>query len=397
MTLPISERLDAVAPSVTLAITAKAKRLRKQGVDIISFGAGEPDFDTPSHIKESAAASLDQGISKYTNVRGIDALRSAVATSTNQCHGTSFSADNVIVNCGAKHSLFNICMTLLNPSDEVIVLSPYWVSYPDMVRIAGGVPKIVTTSDSFEPQIEKIADAVTSKTKAIILNTPSNPTGAVYAPSTLRDIAKLCLDKGIVIIADDIYRHLVYGDTQYQSIARLCPDIVSQTIFVDGVSKAYAMTGWRIGYTVADTNFISAMAKVQGQSTSNPAHISQVAALAALQGPQDCIETMKKSFNERRIAMCELLRSIPAVSCATPGGAFYAFPKIAAYLGKKTAEGKTITTDAELCDYAIDKGVACVPGSGFGAPGYIRLSYACSLDDIKTGLSRLKTTLLSLA
>ena len=407
-----ASRLDPVKPSITLAVTAKAGRLRANGIDVISFGAGEPDFDTPAHIKDAVRQALDKGaVGKYTEVGGIKPLREAIAASLAKVHGLVLSPDDVLVSAGAKHSLFNLFMALLDPGDEVIIPAPYWVSYPDMVLIAGGKPVIVPTSATahFTMSGAAFASAVTSRTRAVVLNTPSNPTGAVYGRAQLEEIAEVAVAKNILVISDDIYRELVYGDARYVSIASLGKDIAERTVLVDGVSKTYAMTGWRIGYAAvvgasagASANaglsgLIKAMSKMQGQSTSNPTHAAQVAALAAVSGPQECVAEMRRAFDGRRVEMVNLLRSIPGVSCLAPSGAFYAFPDISAYLGKSTPEGRVLADDAQLCDWLVDAGrVAIVPGSGFGAPGFARLSYACSTRDIREGIGRIAQALATL-
>jgi len=394
-----ASRLAAVKPSITLAITAKAKRMKAEGVDIISFGAGEPDFDTPDHIKAAARDALDKGVAKYTNVRGINPLREAVAAEMKQAHGVDYPIDQVLVSCGAKHSLFNIFMSMLDPGDEVIIPAPYWVSYPAMVQIGGGSPVIVNTTadDGFTLNPDAFEAAITDHTRALVLNTPSNPTGAVYSKAQLEAIAAIVLKHDLYVISDDIYRSLVYGNTEYCSIASLSSEIAARTILVDGVSKTYAMTGWRIGFTAGPSALINAMAKIQGQSTSNASHIAQVAATAALTGPQEPVAEMKKAFNARRMEIVERLRSIPGVNCREPLGAFYAFPDISAYVGKANAEGKVLEDDVAVCDYLIDAaGVAIVPGAGFGAPGFARMSYACSMDDIKNGVDRMGKALVAL-
>ncbi len=394
-----ASRLASVKPSITLAITAKAKRMKAEGADIISFGAGEPDFDTPDHIKAAARDALDKGVAKYTNVRGINPLREAVVAEMNKAHGVDYSIDHVLVSCGAKHSLFNIFMAMLDPGDEVIIPAPYWVSYPAMVRIGGGTPVIVetTAADGFTLNADALEAAITDHTRAIVLNTPSNPTGAVYSKAQLEAIAAVVLEHDLYVISDDIYRSLVYGNTEYHSIASLSPEIAARTILVDGVSKTYAMTGWRIGFTTGPAPLINAMAKIQGQSTSNASHIAQVAATAALTGPQEPVAEMKKAFNERRLEIVERLRAIPGVDCREPLGAFYAFPDISAYVGKSNADGKVLEDDVAVCDYLIDAaGVAIVPGAGFGAPGFARMSYACAMDDIKQGVDRMGKALTAL-
>ena len=400
--LKLASRLDPIKPSITLAVTAKAARLKAEGVDVVSFGAGEPDFDTPAHIKDAARAALDQGVGKYTDVAGTLALRKAIAAEMSRVHKAAIDPANVLVSVGAKHSLYNLFMALIDPGDEVLVPAPYWVSYPDMVMLAGGTPIALATrpEDDFAVTAAQVAAACTPKTRAIVLNNPSNPTGAVYTRAQIEALAEVVVAKNLLVISDDIYRSLVYAGAEYVSIAAISPELADRTVLIDGVSKTYAMTGWRIGYTsvtAALAPLIKAMSKIQGQSTSNPSHIAQVATLAALTGPQDCVETMRKAFDERRIAMVKLLRAIPNVSCREPKGAFYAFPDLGAYVGKTTPEGKQIASDVELCDWLLDAGkVAVVPGSGFGAPGHVRLSYACSMANIENGVGRMARSLATL-
>jgi len=395
MTLKIASRLDPIKPSITLAVTAKAARLKAEGVDVISFGAGEPDFDTPEHIKNAVREALDKGVGKYTDVAGIAVLRKAIASEMSRVHKTKIEAENILVSAGAKHSLFNLFMALIDPGDEVLIPAPYWVSYPDMVMLAGGKPVILTTraEDDFTVTAEQVAAACTAKTRAIVLNNPSNPTGAVYTRAQIEALAKVVLDKDILVISDDIYRSLVYAGAEYVSIAAISQAVADHTVLIDGVSKTYAMTGWRIGYTAttaALAPLIKAMSKIQGQSTSNATHAAQIATFAALTGTQEPVETMRKAFDERRVEMVKLLRAIPDVQCREPKGAFYAFPDISAYVGKTTPDGKKLATDVELCDWLVDVGrVAVVPGSGFGAPGHVRLSYACSMPNIIEGVGRL--------
>jgi len=397
MTMKLASRLSAVKPSITLAVTAKAKQLRAEGVDVVGFGAGEPDFDTPEHIKQAAREALaGSAVAKYTAVTGIPELRKAVAAELNRTHGIGLSPDQIIVSTGAKQSLFNIFMAMLDEGDEVVIPAPYWVSYPDMVRIAGGTPVIVDTSmeNGFAMEGEDFRRAITDRTRALVLCTPSNPTGAIYDRARLEAIAKLCIENDIYVVSDDIYRSLVYGRAEYVSIASLSPEIAARTVLVDGVSKTYAMTGWRIGYTAGPPELIKAMAKIQGQSTSGATHIAQYAALAALEGPQECVGEMRKAFDQRRLEIVERLRAIPGVKCPEPHGAFYVFPDFSAFLGKKTPDGKAIEDDVALCEYLVEVGkVAVVPGSAFGAPGFLRLSYACSLEDVKRGVERIRETL----
>ena len=402
MSLKLASRLDPIKPSITLAVTAKAARLKAEGIDVISFGAGEPDFDTPKHIKDAAVAALDRGVGKYTDVAGILPLRNAIAAEMSRVHKAAFDPANVLVSNGAKHSLYNCFMALIDPGDEVLIPAPYWVSYPDMVMLAGGTPITLPTqaSDDFAVTAAQVAAACTARTRAIVLNNPSNPTGAVYTRAQIEALAEVVVAKDLLVISDDIYRSLVYGGAEYVSIAAISQALADRTILVDGVSKTYAMTGWRIGYTTVTSALaplVKAMNKIQGQSTSNPSHIAQVATLAALTGPQGCVETMRKAFDERRLAMVKLLRAIPNVQCREPKGAFYAFPDFGAHIGKTTPEGKAIANDVELCDWLLDAGkVAVVPGSGFGAPGHVRLSYACSMANIEAGVGRIASTLATL-
>ncbi len=402
--IKIASRLDPIKPSITLAVTAKAAKLKADGIDVVSFGAGEPDFDTPAHIKDAAKASLEKGaVAKYTEVGGVVALRKAIAAELSTVHKMTIDPADVLVSSGAKHSLYNLFMALIDPGDEVLIPAPYWVSYPDMVMLAGGRPIILETKaeNDFAVTAEQVAAACSPKTRAIVLNNPSNPTGAVYSKAQIEALAKVVIEKDLLVISDDIYRQLVYGDAQYFSIAAVSPEVAKRTILVDGVSKTYAMTGWRIGYTATGKELaplIKAMAKIQGQSTSNPTHIAQVATIAALTGPQEVVGTMRKAFDERRQEIVKLLRAIPNVQCREPKGAFYAFPDLSAYVGKKTPEGSILDDDVQLCDWLVEVGkVAVVPGSGFGAPGFVRLSYATSMDNIREGVGRLAKSLGSLS
>ena len=395
--IKIASRLDPIKPSITLAVTAKAAKLKADGIDIVSFGAGEPDFDTPDHIKAAVHAALDKpGSGKYTEVGGTLALRKAIAAELSGVHKTTIEPDQILVSSGAKHSLYNLFMALIDPGDEVLIPAPYWVSYPDMVMLAGGRPVILETKaeDDFAVTAAQVAAACTARTRAIVLNNPSNPTGAVYTRAQIEALAKVVVEKDILVISDDIYRQLVYGDAEYVSIAAVNPEVAKRTILVDGVSKTYAMTGWRIGYTAGPLPLIKAMAKIQGQSTSNPTNVAQIATLAALTGSQECVGTMRKAFDERRVEMVKLLRAIPNVACREPKGAFYAFPDLSAYIGKKSPEGSILDDDVQLCDWLVEVGkVAVVPGSGFGAPGFVRLSYATSMENIRDGVGRLAKAL----
>jgi aspartate aminotransferase len=395
-TFRLSSRLAEIKPSVTLAVTAKAARLRAEGLDVIGFGAGEPDFDTPDHIKDAAKRALDAGQTKYTEVGGTIALRKAICKEMEKAHGLRFAPDQVLVSCGAKHSLYNLFHALLDPGDEVIVPAPYWVSYPDIVKLAGGTPVVIETraEDGFLVKPEQLHRAITSRTRAFILCSPSNPTGGAYDERDLNALRPVFEEHGIMVVADDIYRRLAYGDYRFKEIATLSPAMAERTVIVDGFSKTYSMTGWRLGYTVGPRTLIQAMATLQGQSTSNPTSIAQAAAVVALEGPEEPIEEMRREFDRRRQVMVEKLRAIPGVSCYDPRGAFYCFPDLSAYVGRRPKGGEKIDDDVRLCDYLLDVGrVAVVPGSGFGAPGFVRLSYATSMANITKGLDRMAEAL----
>ncbi|HEX8953022.1 MAG TPA: pyridoxal phosphate-dependent aminotransferase [Polyangia bacterium] len=380
-------------PSLTLAVSAKANKLKAQGVDVIAFGVGEPDFDTPDHIKEAAVAAMKKGCGKYTAVSGTPELRAAAAAELNAAHGTKYAAENVIVSVGAKHSLFNLFMALLDDGDEVIVPSPCWVSYPEIVAMAGGKPVLVDTvpDDGYQLHYESLARAVTPKTRAIVLNSPCNPTGAVYDKDSMEAVARVMREnKELLVVTDDIYRRLVYG-VEWISLCRHAPDIADRVLLVDGVSKTYAMTGWRIGFTAGPTALIKAMDTLQGQSTTNPAAVAQAAAVAALTGPQDSVAAMHAEFDKRRRAMVDGLRAIPKVKLHEPRGAFYCFPDLSAYVGGKCKD------DVALAEWILEKGrVAVVPGSGFFAPGFVRLSYATSMSNVQEGVKRIAEALAQL-
>jgi len=399
-TLKLSARLGKIKPSLTLAVTAKAAALVRAGVDVIGYGAGEPDFDTPSHIKEAAKRALDAGATKYTDVGGTPELRRAVAAWLNAAHGgLGLSEANILVSCGAKHSLYNLFQALLDEGDEVIIAAPYWVSYPEQVVMAGGTPVIVETrpEDGFLFSGAQLDAACTPRTRALVLVSPSNPTGAVASRRHLTEIAEVCVQRNLLCISDDIYRSLVYGGAEYAQIATLSPPMRERTLLIDGVSKTYAMTGWRIGFCAAPGELIRGMATMQGQSTSNPAAVSQAAALAALTGPQDCVESMRREFDRRRVVMVERLRAMPGVACVEPRGAFYAFPDLRRCLGRRPPGGGIVDDDLALAEYLLERArVAIVPGSGFGAPGFARLSYATSLEKIETGLARMHSALAEL-
>jgi aspartate aminotransferase len=396
----LARRLSVVEPSPTLAVSAKAAKLKAQGIDVVSFGAGEPDFDTPAHIKEAAKKALDAGATKYTLVEGTVPLRKSVAAWLGKAHGLTIDPGEIIVSSGAKQSIFNAIHALIDEGDEVIIPTPAWVSYNDIVKLAGGRPVNVSTSaeENFNVRVEDVAKAITPRTRLILVCSPSNPTGAVYDEATLRGLAKLAVEKDVWLMTDDIYRTLLYGDATFFQPATMSPEVRAHTIIIDGVSKAFAMTGWRVGFTMAPKPVIEAMATLQGQSTTHAAAVAQAAAQAAIEGPTDELETMRVEFDKRRKVMVARLREIPGVKCVEPKGAFYAFPDLSAFIGKKSPDGKTIENDTDLCGYLIEAAkVAVVPGSAFHAPGYVRLSYATSMKNVEEGIKRMAEHLPKLA
>lgn len=392
MSINLSNKSLSISPSSTLAIDAKFKSMKEKGIDVVGFGAGEPDFDTPKHIKEAAIKAIHEGFTKYTPASGMLKLKEAVCKKFKQDNGLDYKPSQIVISNGAKHSLVNAFMAICNPGDEVIIPAPFWVSYPEMVKLADGVPVIIPTTEEngFKFTIEQIENAVTPKTKAIVLNSPSNPTGMVYTAEELKKIAEFAVARNIYVISDEIYEKLVYDDTKHVSIASFGDDIKELTIVVNGVSKTYAMTGWRIGYTASNERIAKVMGNMQSHATSNPNSIAQVAAIAALEGPQDDIEVMKKAFQERRDYMVNRINSIDGLSCKKPEGAFYVMMNITKILNKEYY-GRMITNSDEFADILLEKAkVALVPGSGFGAEGYVRWSYATSMENIVEGLNRVE-------
>ncbi|MBI5026897.1 MAG: pyridoxal phosphate-dependent aminotransferase [Nitrospirae bacterium] len=393
--MKLSNRVNSIKPSPTLAIDAKAKALKASGVDIVNFGVGEPDFDTPANIKEAAIKAIKDGFTKYTPVGGIDELKAAIVEKFKRDNGLDYEKDEILVSCGAKHSLYNIAQAIFNNGDEVIIPAPYWVSYPDQVTLNDAIPVIVNTDEgnSFRLTPELLSKSITKKTRALILNSPSNPTGLAYDRKNLEAIADIALRYDFSIISDEIYEKLIYDGFKHISIASLSPELKKKTIVVNGLSKSYAMTGWRIGYCAGPKEIIKAMTNIQSQSTSNPTSIAQKAAVEALRGPQDFIPEMVEEFDRRRRYMVERFNKIPDVSCLTPVGAFYTFPKVSSFYGKNF-KGKTIGSSSDLANYLLEEAkVAVVPGSAFGNDNHIRLSYATSMENIKKGLDRIEEAL----
>jgi len=392
MDVKIADRMSQIKPSPTLAITAKAKALKAQGVDVVGFGAGEPDFDTPQHIKEAAVKALKEGFTKYTPVPGIDELRQAVADQLARDYGLEYAKEEIIISCGAKHSLYNIAMVLFEPGDEVIIPSPYWVTYPAQVYIAQATPVIVETLEEkdFKLTPEQLEEAITPRTKALILNYPSNPTGASYTREELEKLAEVALKHDIWVISDEIYDKIIYDGFKHVPLASLSPQVKARTLLVNGVSKTYSMTGWRIGWVAGNKDVVAAMNKLQSQSTSNPTSIAQSAAYAALTGPQDCVTEMVKAFKERRDYIVQRLNAMEGVSCFNPQGAFYVFPSFAGLYGKSYGD-RVINSSLDFADYLLNEfKVAIVPGVAFGEDKGARLSYATSMEAIKKGLDRIE-------
>jgi len=394
----LSDRAKSLKPSPTLAINAKAKSMQAQGIHVISFGAGEPDFDTPLNIKQAAKKAIDDGFTKYTPVGGIDELKDAIIKKFQRDNGLTYKRSEILVSCGGKHSFYNLAQAIFDREDEVIVPAPYWVSYPPMVALANGTPVIVETNEKNEFKItpQELKKAITPKTKALIVNSPSNPTGSAYTKSELEKIAEIATSKNFFVISDEIYEKIVYDGFQFVSIASLSDEMKKRTIIVHGVAKTYAMTGWRIGYTAASDDIISAMSNIQSQSTSNPTSIAQKASVEALAGPQDEVGKMVGAFGQRRNYIVDRLNKIPGVSCYKPAGAFYVFPNFSSYY-RKSYQGKKIENSTALADYFLDVAkVAVVPGVEFGADPFERLSYATSMEDIKEGLNRIEEALKKL-
>ncbi|MBT9176382.1 MAG: Aspartate aminotransferase [Firmicutes bacterium] len=389
----LAERVLNITPSVTFSIDAKAKQMAAQGIKVVNFGVGEPDFDTPAHIAAAGIAAIEAGHTRYTPSSGTEKLRQAICQKLGSENQLSYNPAQIVVSNGAKHSIYNALLALCDPGDEVIVPAPYWVSYPEMVKMASGVPKILDTreEEDFKVRPEELVAAITTRTKALILNSPSNPTGMVYSASELKIIADICVQHQVYVISDEIYEKLIYDGVKHVSMASFGPDIKELTVVVNGMSKAYAMTGWRIGYTASNSALAAAMGSLQSHATSNPNSIAQTASVEALCGSQEAIGAMLQEFARRRLRMVELLNQLPGVSCRMPQGAFYVLANISQLLGVPYG-GEVILDDVRLAGVMLDKAhVAVVPGSGFGARNYIRLSYATSMENIEAGVSRIRT------
>lgn len=387
MTL-LSDRVNRVKPSLTLVITAKAAELKRAGKDIISLGAGEPDFDTPDHIKAAAISAIQQGQTRYTAVDGTPELKQAIQTKFQRDNGLEYQADEILVSSGGKQSFYNLCQAILNDGDQVIIPAPYWVSYPDMALLAGGEPVIIETGieQNFKVTPEQLKQAITDKTRLFVINSPSNPTGAIYSRDELKALADVLLQHpNILIASDDMYEHIILGDTPFTNILEVCPQLKDRTLVLNGVSKAYSMTGWRIGYAAGPASIIKAMKTVQSQSTSNPCSISQAASVEALNGDQSCIQVMLDAFKQRHDFVVERVNQIPGFKCLPADGAFYMFINV-----QKAMKTKGFASDADFAGDILEKvDVAAVPGSGFGAEGYLRISFATSLRNLESALDRI--------
>jgi len=390
MNYKISKRAASLSPSLTLAIDSKAKQMKAAGEDVVGFGAGEPDFDTPQHIKDAAAQALAAGFTKYTPSSGIPELRQAIADKFKNENGLAYKPSQIIVNCGGKHSCFNVVMATCEEGDEVLIPAPYWLSYPEMVKMASAIPVILDTTDKTEFKVtaEQLRAAITPKTRLFILNSPSNPTGSVYSPEEIKALGDVCVEKGVLIMSDEIYEHLTYDGVTVKSVATFSQAHHEHTIIVHGLAKAWSMTGWRLGFLAAPEPIAKAIDAIQSHSTSNPTSFAQKGGVAALKGPQDHLKTWLAEFDKRRTFAWKKLNSIPGITCVNAKGAFYLFPNISSFGLKST----------EFCAKLLEQEkVAAVPGIAFGADDYIRLSYATSMANIEKGLSRIESFCRSLA
>lgn len=390
MKYQLSDRVCAIKPSPTLAVTNLASQLRAQGRDVIGLGAGEPDFDTPEHIKQAAIQAINNGQTKYTAVDGTSELKQAIMLKFKRDNNLDYTSDQILVSCGGKQSFYNLCQAYLNKGDEVIIPAPYWVSYPDMVLLADAKPVIVETTlaESFKMSAEKLQAAITPKTRIVVINSPSNPTGIAYSRKELKEIADVLIQHPDILIAsDDMYEHIIWNEEGFSNILNANADLYDRCMVLNGVSKAYSMTGWRIGYAAGPVDIIRAMKKIQSQSTSNPASISQAAAVAALNGDQSCMQDMLKAFKQRHDYVVKTLNSIPHIQCIASDGTFYSFANIQSLIDNRPE----LADDVAVANLLLDSvGVAVVPGSAFGAPGYMRLSFATSMQNLENALERIR-------
>jgi len=397
----ISDSLNRIKPSATMVITAKATQLKREGKKVIGLSSGEPDFDTPQHVKQAAIDAINSGYTKYTNIEGIPELRQSIVEKFKKDNDLNYDVSNVIVGTGGKQILFNALMSSLNKDDEVIIPAPYWVSYPDMTLLAGGKPIFVDCSSetNFKLTGEALDKVITKNSKWLILNSPSNPTGSCYSLSELEEIANVVRKhENLYVMTDDIYEYIVYDNFKFYTLAQVAPDLKDRILTVNGVSKSYCMTGWRIGYAAGPSLLIKAMIKIQGQSTSNPSSISQYAALAGISGSKEFLDPCLNAFDERRHFVVDKLNSIKGISCILPEGAFYAYPNVSGLIGKKTQNGKTLNNDAEIVEWLLESAeVAAVPGVAFGLEPYFRVSYATSLEVLKEAMNRIEKAVLTLS
>ncbi len=392
----LSQTVQKIKPSATIAAAAKAKELKNTGVKVYEFTLGEPDFGTPAHICDAAKKAMDAGQTHYTPVGGIPELRKAICDAYARDYGLKYQPAQVMVSNGAKHSIHNVLTSLCGPGDEVIIPAPYWVSYSDLVELAGATPVIVTTTEAsgFVLSPEQLTAAITPRTKLLMLNSPSNPTGCVYTPEQLEALARIAVERDIWVLSDEIYEKLIYGNARFRSFATFGQDVYDRTIIVSGVSKAYAMTGWRIGWTLAPIELTKGMDKLQSQETSSPSSISQHAAIAALNGPQGCVEEMRQQFAERRDYVLKRMQALPHVSFVEPAGAFYGFFNVGRHFGKTLGGGKVVQNATDFCSALLETAhVALVTGDAFGAPGYVRLSFATDIETLKQGFDRIEAFL----
>jgi len=401
MSIQLSNRVQKIKPSATLAITARAAEMRAAGQSVISLSVGEPDFDTPKHAREAGIAAIESGFTRYTAVPGIPELRRAIAEKFRRDNELDYEPEDILVSSGGKQCIFNLLMALLNDGDEVVIPAPYWVSYPDMVLLAGGEPVIVeTTAEAdFKLTAAQLEAAITPRTRLLFINSPSNPTGMAYRHEDLAALGEVVRSHpDIVVATDDMYEKILFDGRRFATFAQVNPDLKDRTVTLNGVSKAYCMTGWRIGFCAGPRELIKAMSKIQGQSTSNPNSIAQKAALAALTGPTDELEEMVRTYETRRGWLVDAINAIPGMHAILPDGAFYVFPSVEGFIGKTTAGGRVLKDDVAICEWLLEEaGVALVPGTAFGSPGHVRFSYAVAQETLEEAVSRIAQAASTLA